>query len=243
MDLCISDIVHAIRDVYKISAVLGWSLAIVAYLFCGHFVGSGFNVRLRLNLHELARHNVIEHNGSLGHADVHPGDRYAPTTPDITLLSQTRDSKWPPSLPFPSKKPGFIMGTLRNILLCSKKREKAGQMDPLKKEDGHTTFPDLVWARYLRDREMAGQLDPIHRQLAVGEVALMASVLSKNTDDKLVDWHFPTDWLTIWLGEDRLPLDEGWEPPKSTVGLVRITQIANYVKTIVSQQHRKPDGI
>ncbi|KAI0775936.1 Chloroperoxidase [Trametes elegans] len=45
----------------------------------------------KLDLHDLAAHNVIEHDGSLVHADARPGDKYAPTDVDRALLRQLLD--------------------------------------------------------------------------------------------------------------------------------------------------------
>lgn len=39
-----------------------------------------------VDLHELAKHNAVEHDGSLVHADTAPGDVYAPTAVDPVLL-------------------------------------------------------------------------------------------------------------------------------------------------------------
>ncbi|EJD06093.1 Cloroperoxidase [Fomitiporia mediterranea MF3/22] len=80
-------LVKAIRTVYNCSLPLALVLSVVGFLWCGHITGSGFSMRLALDLHDLARHNHIEHDGSLGHADVTPGELYAPVVPDPTRLA------------------------------------------------------------------------------------------------------------------------------------------------------------
>jgi hypothetical protein len=46
---------------------------------------------LKIDLHDLARHNRIEHDGSLTHADTIPGGLYAPVHVDKDLLQHLLD--------------------------------------------------------------------------------------------------------------------------------------------------------
>lgn len=91
-DIPFLELLAAIRNVYKLSTPLALLLAIVGFLTCGHLTGSGLSTRLHLDLHDLARHGRIEHDGSLGHADTHTGSKYAPTTPDPALVKQLLDA-------------------------------------------------------------------------------------------------------------------------------------------------------
>ena len=59
-------------------------LAYGGVAICGHRDGWS----LKLDLHELAKHNVIEHNGSLVHDDAAPGQTFAPTGVDRVLVRQ-----------------------------------------------------------------------------------------------------------------------------------------------------------
>lgn len=88
----IGQLVHVLRTIYNFSAPFAWILSILGFILCGHFTGSGLSTRLALDLHDLARHNRIEHNASLGHADVAPGEIYAPTVPDSALLASLVDA-------------------------------------------------------------------------------------------------------------------------------------------------------
>ena len=45
-----------------------------------------------LNLHDLAQHNLIEHDASLVHKDAAPGDKYAPIRCNTMLLNELLDS-------------------------------------------------------------------------------------------------------------------------------------------------------
>ncbi|OCB89647.1 Cloroperoxidase [Sanghuangporus baumii] len=88
-------LVHALRIVYKCSYPFAFVLSIVGFLWCGHLTGSGLSTRLALDLHDLARHGRIEHDGSLGHADAAPGQKYAPVVPDPERLASLLDAQGP----------------------------------------------------------------------------------------------------------------------------------------------------
>jgi hypothetical protein len=71
-----------LQKVYNLSAPLAYFLTIVGLFVCG----TGPPWRRTLDLAQLARHNALEHDASLGHADASPGARYAPITVDPHLL-------------------------------------------------------------------------------------------------------------------------------------------------------------
>ncbi|TDL16361.1 Cloroperoxidase [Rickenella mellea] len=79
-DISILQLVHAVQSVYNISAPLAWTLAAAGTVTCGR--------GLWLDLHDLARHNRIEHDASLTHADAQPGETFAPDEVDSTLLTE-----------------------------------------------------------------------------------------------------------------------------------------------------------
>jgi len=70
----------AVRQVYTLSYPLAFLLTLGGFLACGH------RMRTRLNLESLARHNRIEHDGSLVHDDAPKGSIWAPNMPDHSLL-------------------------------------------------------------------------------------------------------------------------------------------------------------
>jgi len=76
----ISDFVRGLREAYHLSRPLAYFLSISAALLLGKF--------WRMDLRDLARHNRLEHDASLAHADTAPGDDYAPTEPDADLLAK-----------------------------------------------------------------------------------------------------------------------------------------------------------
>ncbi|RPD67313.1 Cloroperoxidase [Lentinus tigrinus ALCF2SS1-7] len=81
-NITVTQLVSAIRHIYGISLPFASILALGGVAKCGHWKGLGMVV----DLHELAKHNAVEHDGSLVHADTAPGEVYAPTAVDPVLL-------------------------------------------------------------------------------------------------------------------------------------------------------------
>lgn len=65
--------IDAMRKGYGLSYPLCVFLA-----FGGHFI---LGQKGELSLHDMARHNCLEHDASAGHADAEPGAEYAPVVP------------------------------------------------------------------------------------------------------------------------------------------------------------------
>lgn len=73
-------LVQAVTQAYNISTPLASLLAVFGVAMCGN----GWTV----DLHDLAKHNVIEHDGSLVHDDACAGCSFAPTSVDRSLLER-----------------------------------------------------------------------------------------------------------------------------------------------------------
>lgn len=73
-------LIRALVEVYDLSVPLAVLLSLVGVVLCGNWWS--------LDLHQLAKHGVIEHNGSLVHADTVAGQAYAPTGVDPKLVKQ-----------------------------------------------------------------------------------------------------------------------------------------------------------
>lgn len=73
---------HAMSEVYNISLPLGFVLAMGGILMCGSWW------RMSLDLHDLAKHDYIEHDASLTRRDALPGSPWAPTKADHSRLEQ-----------------------------------------------------------------------------------------------------------------------------------------------------------
>ncbi|KAI0321821.1 Cloroperoxidase [Amylostereum chailletii] len=76
----ICQFMRAMSEVYHISAPLGLLLSLGGVISCGN----GWKV----DLDDLARHDRIEHDGSLTHDDAAHGAIYAPTQPNPKLLDK-----------------------------------------------------------------------------------------------------------------------------------------------------------
>jgi len=84
-DITFSELSKALRDLYGLSYVLSYTLALIAILVCGH--SSSWHSRSRtLNPDALNKHNLLEHDASLVHEDTLPGDKTAPYRVSHVLL-------------------------------------------------------------------------------------------------------------------------------------------------------------
>lgn len=202
---------------YKLSAPLAYLLTIVGFLVCGHLEGSGLSTRLKLDLHDLARHGRIEHDGSLGHADATPGEKYAPSRPDRRLVAQLLDGAYQSPLIAQVVQPSIQSGRVRQ---------------PAKVQDtrGTLNFDDIAHVRYIRDSQMSKQLDPLHAEITRGEAALMIQALSDAQGE------IPREWIRQWFEEERLP--EGWIAPKEQIGLIKTASLGKKVKAEIERIQR-----
>ncbi|KAH8114281.1 Cloroperoxidase [Phellopilus nigrolimitatus] len=193
-------LVHALRIVYNCSTPLAWLLSVVGFLWCGHLSGSGLSTRLALDLHDLARHNRIEHDGSLVHADAAPGKNYAPVVPDPVRLTEVLDA-----------------GSADRFAVRDAKPSK-----------GALTFLDFARVRFLRDRALVRPLDRVHAEITRGEVALILLAMSEGDESANAGEHvIPRARLSQWFGEERLP--DGWAVPRTQIGLLRTASLGRKV--------------
>ena len=75
----------AIWEHYHVSLPMAFLLSFLGTFLCGRW--------FRVDLHDFARHNYIEHDGSLTHRNAMPGDLYAPVDPDKELLDDLLNVK------------------------------------------------------------------------------------------------------------------------------------------------------
>ena len=101
-----------------LQAVYNLSLPLAILLTCGGFLLSGRNgyptipFLGTIDLHDLARHGRIEHDGSLAHADAEPHAVFAPTSPDSALLEDM----------LAEEKGGYL--TMEDLARVRKKRDE-----------------------------------------------------------------------------------------------------------------------
>lgn len=83
-DISMFQMISALREVYNLSFPLAAFLTIVGIFVCGQW----WSFPWKLDLHDLARHNRIEHNFSLCHNDAKLGHVYAPNQASSMLLKR-----------------------------------------------------------------------------------------------------------------------------------------------------------
>ncbi|KAI0266913.1 Cloroperoxidase [Russula aff. rugulosa BPL654] len=89
-DISAFKLIGTLREHYHLSLPLAAVLSIVGTFLCGrHF---------KIDLEDLARHNVIEHDASLTHANAIPNGRYAPVNVDKELLQRLLDTSQNPDV-------------------------------------------------------------------------------------------------------------------------------------------------
>ncbi|KAJ3561185.1 hypothetical protein NP233_g10348 [Leucocoprinus birnbaumii] len=140
------------------------------------YVGFVMLKRIRpIDLFEIGKHNVIEHNASLVHYDTPQGEEFAPIQIDEGLVSD---------------------------LISDVKPEKEGA-DP-KVGSSLMNAIDVARARIRREKE-TGPIDSVHQEIARGEMAIILGVWETTTKEKVgvpVEWmrrwigheRLPDDW-------------------------------------------------
>jgi len=195
--------------------------------------------RLRLDLHDLAKHGRIEHDASLGHDDALPGARFAPSAPDLHLVNELAlagsESRTD------GQTPGFPASETKETTCLHSKgaggipvyggRNTARTMDTL-------NLYDLALARFNRNSTLPSgrTLSTFHKLVAFGECALLLSVLSTPEIGNVESKEIPRRWIKEWCGEERLPLE--WVPPQETVKLSTIGKVRTLISTEVARLER-----
>ncbi|TFK17999.1 hypothetical protein FA15DRAFT_604107 [Coprinopsis marcescibilis] len=143
----------------------------------------------RIDLFEIGRHGVVEHDASLVHHDTPEGQEFAPIEIDRDLLEVfERDAQTEVEIEV----------------------EVAG-IKTLQKQILLSTF-DVARARVRREKECR-PVGHIAAEIARGEMAIILAVWEQKVGDKA---GAPIEWIKTWLGEERLP--EGWRADRQ-VGL------------------------
>ena len=129
----------------------------------------------RISLHDIGKHNAVEHNASLVHHDIAQGQTYAPIVIDHSLVD-VLISDVKPSLAEIEKSPDPTAKFLMN-------------------------YEDVARARVRREAE-CNSIDGLHSEIARGEMAIILGVWEVKTKDKV---GIPVDYLKRWIAEERLP--------------------------------------
>ncbi len=188
--------IHAMKEVYNISYPLGFFLAMGGMLFCGKW----WRLPWKLDLHNLAQHNRIEHDNSLVHEDA-DGNIYAPTRVNHTLLLRLLKD---------TDRDAF---TLRDFVHARMRRanEVRKPLDILHKEIAHGETS-------LTMRVFGVKVDPTSvpspEKLYDNSVAQHPYVV-------------PRTFIEQWFGEDRLP--DGWKKPSREIGFLQAVSMSKMI--------------
>lgn len=178
-----SEIAKGLQDCYGLAAPFTWFLSYTTFVVLKKF-------SFKMDLFEVGKHNVVEHNASLVHADTPEGQTHAPIEIDQSLVEALGND---------ATAEGEIDdvggGTIRQKLL---------------------SIEDVARARIRREAE-TGPVDALHAQIARGEMAIIMAVWGTKAKDSDASG-IRVDWIKRWLGEERLP--DGWKPTKDSVGFV-----------------------
>ena len=166
-DLSAMDIVRGLKACYGLSTVCAMFLSFGGFLSLWKFE--------RISLHEIGKHNVVEHDASLVHHDTPEGQSYAPIEIDHSLVDALVSDVKPSSA------------------------EIEGSPDPTAKF--LMNYEDVARARVRREAECK-PLAFVQAEIARGEMAIILDLWEVKTKDKT---GIPVDYFKQWIGEERLP--------------------------------------
>jgi hypothetical protein len=218
-ELTFWQVVKAIRTVYNLGLPVALLLTIGGFALCGH------RMRTRLDLHELAKHNKIEHNGSLAHDDVPDGEKCAPWSHDPDLLDAFLRQGEDRTLHEDGNDKAVVTNGNGNANGNDTGSTNAStQATDLPKCP--MTLEDILASRLRRLSQIPLQtsrtppLSKFHRTIMNGESALILLTFG----DK--EGKISREQLRIWFEEERLP--DGWKEDVSgvKVGFGRMNSIA-----------------
>ncbi|KAI0742866.1 Cloroperoxidase [Daedaleopsis nitida] len=185
--ITLTQLVSALRHVYNVSSPVAMGLSLGGLVLCGR-KKPGLTFARELDLHDLARHNFIEHDGSLVHADApNPEDKFAPTAVEPALLRQLLD---------------INTGDLTLHDLCRFQLERHAP---------HASRTmDTLHARFAK-----GEVALLYEVLSMAPSDAPRTDSAK-TEERLEPRVVPKRFLEQWLGEERLP--DGWKRPAQELG-------------------------
>ncbi|EKM76068.1 hypothetical protein AGABI1DRAFT_79044 [Agaricus bisporus var. burnettii JB137-S8] len=161
-------------DIHRgLKACYGLSTPLALFL---SYVGFAMLRRARpIDLYQIGKHNVIEHDASLVHHDTPGGEEYAPIKIDEALVEELIED-------------------------VSGGHEAAKSEEPTP-QSSLMDAVDVARSRVRREK-LSKPLDPVHAEIARGEMAIILGVWEQKSKDKV---GVPVDWMKRWLGHERLP--------------------------------------
>ncbi|KAI1790535.1 Cloroperoxidase [Ganoderma leucocontextum] len=215
-NLTLVQLVSAIHQVYGISRPLATVFAVGGLVKCGHWRGA----RRVLDLHDLARHGVLEHDGSLVHADATPGAVYAPAEVDPKALRQLLESA-------PQGQGHLSLGDLCKAQVA---RQQAAR--PLSGTMALVARGELGLIYDVFGVPSRGSGDVLLEKSSSLDLIRGEGGVEGDAGERVV----PKAFLEQWLGEERLP--DGWEGPVEGTSLVDLLALAKEIGTLEDQMKR-----
>lgn len=191
-------------EVYNFSAPLALLLAVGGVVTCGNC--------WKIDLHDLARHNRIEHDASLAHGDAPPGCPYAPTTADGARTQELLDITSASYLTFED----FAHARAVRDRQCIK------SLDWL-----HTK---IAYGEAVLTLKVFGQDNH-----SAEDSDAPKTESPRNSDS--AQFRVPKPWLSQWFGEDRLP--EGWTKPLKRIRLRSVASVSRKIAQEVRSLEEK----
>lgn len=162
------DIIRGLKECYHLSTALAWVLAFGGF-FLIHKIGQ------KISLHDIAKHNKIEHDASLVHANA--GEKtYAPTDIIDRLVDEL----------------------VLDAISGDETFEGPGAGDGRILMSAH----DVGKARVRRERD-SNPLDALHSEIARGEMAIVLGMWNTKLPNGREG--VPVEWLREWIQYERMP--------------------------------------
>ncbi|KAF9023579.1 hypothetical protein BDZ89DRAFT_1065959 [Hymenopellis radicata] len=172
-NISIPTMIAGLKSCYGLTTVLATFLTVVGYFILQ---------RLTVDLFHIGKHNRIEHDASLVHADTRYPDEYAP----------------------PHIHPQWVQDLVRDIQpVVPEKHER---------DEGVLVDATDVARMRVRREKVCRPLDSVHSEIARGEMGIILGVWEKKWTSSEVSKAkgIPLPWLLDWLQQEKLP--ENWAP-------------------------------
>lgn len=91
---------------------------------------------------------------------------------------------------------------------------------------------DVARSRIRREKS-SKPLDPVHAEIARGEMAIILGVWEQQSKYKV---GVPTDWMRLWIGQERLP--DGWKPDH-TQGLLDVVKRSKEMRNAMQKMREE----
>ena len=213
-------LIHALRNGYHLSYPLAWFLTHGGFYLIGQR-------RKRICLHDLSRHNCIEHNASLVHPDVHYRDEYAPIDMHLHMLEDLMRYS----------KDGVLM-TPDDVARCrvAREAEYAIPMDKVHAEIARGEMA-IVLQLFNNPDNISPPSSKHPSFLTRIRCALTSTPLPPPPPAPLPG--IPNHMLRVWMHEERLP--DGWTPYHrvSLLHTIRMaTRLRRSMRALVNEERK-----